>query len=209
MLDTVRRFRGKGITIGDQQPEKNPVFTIGHSNHSAAKLAWLLKRYGIEVLVDTRSRPYSRHAPHFNRGAIEAELSKDGIGYLFLGGELGGRPEGKEFYDGKGRVDYSLVGCSRSFLDGISRLEQEIRARAVALLCSEEDPTRCHRRLLVGWALEERGFVLRHIRGDGSIHIEGEMDGGQPVLFPETEVSPRKSIRSVSRRRRRQSSSGR
>ena len=185
------------------------VFTVGHSNHSAEKFLRLLQEHGIEILIDTRSHPFSKHAPRFNGRALEAVLAKDGIRYMFLGGELGGRPEGGEFYDAKGRVDYTLVGCSRPFLDGISRLEQEVSTRTVALLCSEEDPTRCHRRLLVGRALEERGVTLRHIRGDGSIHIEGEMDGGQPVLFPETEVSPRKSIRSVSRRRRRPSSSGR
>ena len=183
------------------------MFTVGHSNHSAEKFVRLLKGYGIEVVVDTRSHPYSRHAPRFNASALEALMSKDDIGYLFLGVELGGRPEGEAFYDPAGRVDYALIGRSRPFLDGISRLEQEIRARTVALLCSEEDPARCHRRLLVGWALEERGLTLRHIRGDGSIHIEGEMNGGHPVLFPETEASPRKSIRSVSRKRRRPNSS--
>jgi uncharacterized protein (DUF488 family) len=167
-----------------------------------------LRRHGIEAVADIRSRPYSRHAPQFNATGIEATLSGDGIRYLYLGRELGGRPEEEIFYDTEGRVDYTLIRRSQPFLDGISRLEQEIRTSTVVLLCSEEDPTRCHRRLLVGWALEERGVTLRHIRGDGSIHIEGEMDGGQPVLFPETEVSPRKSIRSVSRRRRRPRSSG-
>ena len=184
------------------------MFTVGHSNHSAAKFADLLKRHRIELLVDTRSRPYSKHAPHFNVRGIEAILSRDGIGYLFLGRELGGRPEEEKYYDTEGRVDYALVGRSQPFLDGISRLEQEIRTSTVVLLCSEEDPTLCHRRLLVGRALEERGVSLRHIRGDGSIRIEGETDGGQPVLFLETEVSPRKSIRSVSRKRGRPNSSG-
>lgn len=185
------------------------MFTIGHSNHSAERVAGLLKRHGIEVLVDIRSCPYSRHAPQFNARGIEATLSGNGIRYLFLGRELGGRPEEEMFYDMEGRVDYALVERSQPFLDGISRLEQEIRTRAVVLLCSEEDPARCHRRLLVGRALEERGFTLRHIRGDGSIQIEGETDDGQPILFPETEASPRKSIRLVSRKRRRLSSSER
>ncbi len=184
------------------------MFTIGHSNHSAERFFGLLKGHGIEVVVDTRSHPYSRHAPRFNARTLEAALSRDGIGYLFLGAKLGGRPEGEEFYDGNGRVDYELVGCSGPFLDGISRLESEIQSRTVALLCSEENPAGCHRRLLVGWALEERGIAVRHIRGDGSIQVEGETDGGQPVLFPETEARSRKSILSASRKRRRPSSSG-
>ncbi len=191
---------------GDSRAQAS-VFTIGHSNHSAEKFAVLLKRHGIEVLVDIRSRPYSRHAPQFNAKGIEATLSDNGIRYLFMGRELGGRPEAETFYDTKGRVDYALVEKSRSFLDGIKSVEREIQNNRISLLCSEEDPTRCHRRLLVGRALEERGFTLRHIRGDGSIQIEGETDGGQPVLFPEREASPRKSIRSVSRKRRRPSSS--
>jgi uncharacterized protein (DUF488 family) len=185
------------------------VFTIGHSNHSAKKFVGLLKGHRIEVLVDTRSRPYSRHTPHFNAKDIKATLSGDGIGYLFLGLELGGRPEGEEFYDEEGRVDYAQIERSRPFLDGIYRLEREILVRRVALLCSEEDPEGCHRRLLVGRVLGERGIAVRHIRGDGSVQTEGEAAGYQPVLFPEAEVSARKSIRSVSRKRQRPSSSGR
>ena len=184
------------------------MFTIGHSNHSAEKLAGLLKGHGIEVLVDARSHPYSRHAPHFNARALAASLSENGIEYVFLGKELGGRPEGEEFYDAEGRVDYTLLERSGPFLDGISVLEKQIRNRTVVLLCSEEDPAGCHRRLLVGRALGERGIVVRHIRGDGSVRTEGEEFGIQPVLFAEAEVSPRKSIRSVSPKRRRQSSSG-
>jgi uncharacterized protein (DUF488 family) len=187
---------------------RESVFTIGHSNHSAQKFVGLLKEHGIEVLVDTRSRPYSRHAPRFNAKDIEAILSGNGIEYLFLGLELGGRPEGEEFYDAEGRVNYALIEKSRPFLDGIHRLEKEIQARRVALLCSEEDPAGCHRRLLVGRVLSERRISVRHIRGDGSVQAEGEAAGYQPLLFPEAEVSVRKSIRSVLRRRRRPSSSG-
>lgn len=208
---TLARTDGRGLTIDDRRSaeSRRSVFTIGHSNHSAEKFAGLLKGHGIEVLVDTRSRPYSRHAPHFNARDIEAALSGDGIEYLFLGLELGGRPKGKEFYDGEGRVNYAQLERSRPFLDGIHRLEKEIRTRKVALLCSEEDPTGCHRRLLVGRALSERGISVRHIRGDGSVRTEGEATVDQPALFSDAEVSVRKSIRSVLRRRRRPSSSGR
>jgi uncharacterized protein (DUF488 family) len=179
------------------------IFTIGHSNHSAEKFVGLLKGHGIEVVADVRSQPYSRHAPHFSARDLEAILSEQGIGRLFLGLELGGRPTAEEFYDADGRVEYARIERSRSFLDGMQRLESSIRDHKVALLCSEEDPTVCHRRLLVGRVLGERGIGVRHIRGDGSVQTEGEASGDQPVLFPDTEVSVRKSTRSVLRRKRR------
>jgi uncharacterized protein (DUF488 family) len=187
---------------------RDSIFTIGHSNHSAEKFVDLLKRHGIEVVADVRSQPYSRHAPHFNARDIEAILWDNGIGRLFLGFELGGRPTAEEFYDADGRVDYARIERSRFFLDGIHRLERDTRDRRIALLCSEENPTGCHRRLLVGRALGERGIVVRHIRGDGSVQAEGEASDDQPVLFPDSEVSVRKSIRSVLRRKRRPGSSG-
>ena len=213
--------RGKGLSIDDQQSVggEGPgvgdtsgwrsVFTIGHSNHSAKKFVGLLKGHRIEVLVDTRSRPYSSHAPHFNTEYLKTTLSGYRIGYLFLGLELGGRPAGEEFYDTQGRVDYVRVERSQPFLDGIYRLEREIINRRVALLCSEEDPAGCHRKLLVGRVLSERGVAVRHIRGDGDVQTDGEAASHQPALFPEVEVRVRKSIRSVLPRRRRPNSSGR
>ena len=184
------------------------IFTIGHSNHSAEKFVGLLKRHGIELVADVRSQPYSRHVPHFRARDLEAILSNNDIGRLFLGFELGGRPTAEEFYDTDGRVDYGQIERSQSFLDGIQRLESSIRDRRIVLLCSEEDPTGCHRRLLVGRVLGERGIAVRHIRGDGSVQAEGESGDDQPVLFPDTEVSVRKSIQSVLRRKRRPGSSG-
>ncbi|MDP8951625.1 MAG: DUF488 domain-containing protein [Actinomycetota bacterium] len=174
------------------------------------KFAGLLKKHGIEVLVDTRSQPYSRRAPHFNAGEIEANLSGEGIEYVSLGGGLGGRPRGGEFYDAQGRVDYALVAGSAPFLRGLSWLERGIRERRIALLCSEENPSGCHRRLLVGRVLAERGVVVRHIRGDGDVQTEDELllVGGQPALFQDAEVTVWKSIRSVLRRRRHPNSSG-
>ncbi len=189
--------------------ERGIAFTIGHSNHSAERFVDLLKEHEIEVVADVRSQPYSRHAPHFNAKYIEAILLANGIGRLFLGSELGGRPMAEEFYDEDGRVNYVQIERSRPFLDSIQRLERDIEYRRIALLCSEEDPDGCHRRLLVGRVLVERRISIWHNRGDGSVQTEGEASNGQPVLFPDLEVSVRKSIRSVSRRRRRPSSSGR
>ncbi len=193
----------------DDGAERGSIFTVGHSNHSLEKFLDLLRRHQIKVLVDIRSHPRSKYAPHFDAREIEAALVGAGIKYLFLGRELGGRPEEEEFYDVEGRVNYARVAESSPFREAIFRLEDGVQSYRVALLCSEEDPTGCHRRLLVGRVLAKQGVTVRHIRGDGSVQTEGEATGDQPVLFPETEVSPRKSIRSVLRRRRRPSSSER
>ena len=37
------------------------------------------------------------------------------------------------------------------------------------MMCSEGEPTRCHRRLLIGVELEERGVGVLHILRDGRV----------------------------------------
>jgi len=191
---------------------------IGHSNHALETFLGLLKQHRIEVLVDARSRPYSNFAPHFDAGSLEEMLTRAGIRYLFLGRELGGRPNGEEFYDAEGHVLYWRVAESALFLEGIRRLETGVTKYRVALLCSEEDPSACHRRLLVGRVLATRGVLLDHIRGDGRIQTEAELQAeeerrrtdGQIEFFekPPQEKAWR-SIQSVLQRGRRKSFSER
>jgi hypothetical protein len=53
-------------------------------------------------------------------------------------------------------------------------------------MCSEEDPSACHRRLLVGRVLAARGVTMHHIRGDGRVetNVEGTgSSGAQLQLF--------------------------
>ena len=70
----------------------NTVFTIGHSNHTWAELAALLKLHGIQVLVDTRSNPVSKYADFANTRALPRLLAEEGITYKFMGDSLGGKP---------------------------------------------------------------------------------------------------------------------
>lgn len=192
------------------------IFTMGHSNHPLDGFISLLKAHHVEVLVDVRSHPYSKHAPHFDSQALKAGVTAAGIKYLFLGKELGGRPKGEEFYDADGHVLYARVAESPLFLEGISRLEKGIQKYRVAIMCSEENPVGCHRRLLIGRVLAERGTTVYHIRGDGRVQTEAELaseeasrscDNDQPALFATRETAPWKSIRSVLRREKQPSSS--
>ena len=151
------------------------VLTIGHSNHQVEHFLDLLKSHSVQVLADTRSYPYSEYATHFDQKPLKMALEADGIGYVFLGRELGGRPDGDEFYDDEGHVLYDRVAETELFQEGVSRLEKGIREYNVAMLCAEENPAACHRRLLIGRVLLSRGIQVDHIRGDGRIQTEAEV----------------------------------
>jgi uncharacterized protein (DUF488 family) len=162
------------------------------------------------VLVDIRSNPYSKFAPQFNKDILKKGILTSGIKYLFLGKELGGKPEDPEFYDPEGFVQYSRIAESQIFLQGIERLMNGIRKYRVAIMCSEENPVHCHRRLLVGRVLSKKGVQIRHIRGDAKIQSEDEIaresdqirkDSGQQKLFDLGEVSEWKSTQSVLQKR--------
>lgn len=191
------------------------VYTIGHSAHSVEKLAELLRAHPVEVLVDTRSSPYSRFAPQFDRELLQRSLANAGFRYLFLGAELGGRPQSPEYYDAQGHVLYGRMTADRIFLSGMERLERGIAEFRVALLCGEENPAHCHRRLLVGRVLAERGHELLHIRGDGRVQTDADVaaESGkplaneQPALFAELDEDQWRSTASVSPRKAPASSS--
>ena len=176
------------------------LFTVGHSNHALDVFLTLLKKHEIQVLADVRSSPYSRYVKHFDREELEQALKDAGVKYLYLGRELGGRPDGAEFYDSEGYVLYHRLAEAPLFLEGVGRLEAGIRKYRVAIMCSEENPAVCHRHLLVGRVLTRRGVAIEHIRGDGALIPNADLLESafvQPTLFDQPEDSPWKSLRSV------------
>ncbi len=185
------------------------IWTIGHSNHACERFVELLCAHGIERVADVRSHPRSRFAPHFDREALRSALEEEGVGYAYFGDALGGRPRSAEHYDDRGRALYGPMSEQPAFRRALARLETYAREQRVALLCAEGDPAHCHRRLLVGRVLAERGVELRHILPDGSVHVEQTVsleESPQGTLFGE-ELTPWTSTRSVSPRRRLSASS--
>ena len=128
---------------------KLAVYSIGHSNHEWGRFVELLTMHGVQRLVDVRSQPVSRYTPYFSYPDVGKNLAAKGIEYTFLGRELGGRPDGGEFYDDEGRVFYDRWAASAVFRDGLDRLIEFAAGSRTAMMCSEEDPSICHRRLLI------------------------------------------------------------
>lgn len=186
------------------------VWSVGHSNHSFETFAALLRQHDINCIVDVRSYPYSKFAPHFGREDLREQLLDRGVRYLFLGDELGGRPSSEDHYDADGHALYGPMSTESAFVAAINRVLDGSSRFRVALLCSEGQPHDCHRRLLVGKVLAERGVELRHILPDGELRVETTVSlgsaSGQSSFFEEE--APWRSTQSVSHRRRLSTSLG-
>jgi uncharacterized protein (DUF488 family) len=156
------------------------LYTIGHSATQFSTFLAMLKRSEVSLLVDVRSKPQSLRFPHFDQVELEKAVRVEGICYVFLGEELGGRPEDPKAYGSDGIVDYQARRKSYGFRAGIERVIQELATNDLALMCSEEDPLNCHRFLMICPELLALGVEPRHIR-KGSL-IESQRDAEDRLL---------------------------
>ena len=165
---------------------KHPLWTIGHSNHSAEKFLNLLSRNGIACVVDVRSIPYSRRNPQFNKDKMSQNLSSRNIAYVWEGEALGGKrnfSENPEFFGSDRRIDWKKVRRDESFILAMERLRTQVGKEPTAVLCAEENLRNCHRLHLVSAAWTEScGENISHIRGDGRVETHVQI-APQPELF--------------------------
>lgn len=167
--------------------------TFGYGSRSQEETLALLARHGINYLIDVRSVPWSRYRPEFSQDRLASSLRAHGIRYLFMGGELGGRPEDPSCYDDNGRVDYRACERRQAFRDGIERLSNAWHAgHAIALMCSEGRPEECHRTKLVAAALINVGVEVRHIDEHGELRSHSEvldrLRGSQTTLLEDPDL---------------------
>lgn len=151
------------------------ILSIGHSTLTYSSFLSLLRSENVTAIADVRTSPFSRHFPHFNQDELKESLLEDGIAYVFLGKELGGRPKGKAFYS-DGVADYEKMAESPIFNEGIERVISGSKSYRIAMMCSERHPLDCHRCLLVGRELKKRGINVHHIMSDGSVIDQGDVE---------------------------------
>lgn len=143
------------------------IFTLGTSNRNFEEFVKLLRSYTGEMVVDVRSFPNSKF-PHFRKEALAQTLGEEGLGYYYLGKELGGYRKG----------GYEAYTQTLEYLVGIELLERmACRCRSV-ILCAGRLPWRCHRRF-IGRSLQERGWKVVHI-------LDGEKSWEDKIIIPNT-----------------------
>ena len=155
--------------------EKATIFTVGYSGLNFEVFLTLLRSKGITAIADVRTAPYSSYFPAFNQDILASNLQANGIQYVFLGRELGGRPNRPEFYC-DGVADYEKMSLAEGFQSGLGRVLNGTRSYTLALMCSEKSPLDCHRCLLVGRALRERSVLVEHLLHDGSVCSQDDID---------------------------------
>lgn len=157
------------------------ILTIGHGSQPIEEFIGLLRRHRVEVLVDTRSKPFSSRHPQFGQRVLAKLLDEAGIRYLYLGDKLGGRPNDDALYGPTGKPDYDKIAATEAYRQGLSALVELARGdETVAIMCSESDYKECHRYKLISRSLAVDGVEVRHILRDGSLE---ENPAPQLALF--------------------------
>lgn len=140
------------------------LFSIGHGNKKIEDFINEIKSLNINILIDIRSKPYSKWSPQFNKEQLEKSLINSGIKYFYMGDTLGGLPSDVSCYDYKGKVIYDIIKDKNFFKEGLEKLiiANDKKLRTV-IMCSEANPEECHRTKLIGQELLKRKISLNHI----------------------------------------------
>lgn len=164
-----------------------PVCTVGHSKRTLAALVGLLRAAEVQLVVDVRSVPRSRHNPQFNEDVIGDGLRACGVGYVRIA-ELGGlrgksktvAPEVNAYWINSSFHNYADYALTAPFRAGFDRLLELCGERRSAIMCAEAVWWRCHRRIVADYLLQARREVL-HLMGEHRIEPAHMTDAALPA----------------------------
>ncbi len=135
------------------------LWTIGYEKLRPESLAAELEAAGVERVLDVRFRAQSRK-PGMSKTKLGEQLARHGIAYEHRR-ELGTPPDLRHLYR-TNKVERAAAGfrehVETTAADALDELAAELAsgdAPRTALLCLEEDPAGCHRRVITD-ALRER-----------------------------------------------------
>jgi uncharacterized protein (DUF488 family) len=171
------------------------ILTVGHSIHPIHEFIELLRRHGVERLIDIRTIPRSRRNPQFNRETLAKSLEQEGIAYVHLK-ELGGLRHARRDSINTGWRNASFRGYAdymqtAAFEEALQRLLRLCVGHRCAVMCAEAVPWRCHRSLLAD-ALVAHGAAVEHILSGSRRNAHGLTPFAQiqdnRVIYPQPKV---------------------
>jgi uncharacterized protein (DUF488 family) len=110
---------------------------------------------------------------------LKAFLQKQDINYVFLGQELGAKPDDLSCYR-DGKLQYARLAETEAFQAGMNRLKTAFASSCVALMCAEKEPLDCHRTILICRHLRADDLIIKHILADG--YLEDQHHAEQRLI---------------------------
>jgi uncharacterized protein (DUF488 family) len=139
------------------------MMTIGHSTLPIASFLHALSENDCKLLIDVRRYPGSRKYPQYGQDQLFASLNMQGINGVWREKLGGRRPALKDSMNTgwrnesfRGYADYMQTSAFAEQIDWLMRLPD---LGAVAIMCAEAVPWRCHRLLIADAVLAQGGAV--------------------------------------------------
>ncbi len=151
------------------------LLTVGHGTLDRDALARLLADTGVELLIDVRRFPGSRHNPDVSSDALAQWVPEAGIDYRWEE-RLGGRrrrdkqadPDADRWWRVEAFRAYAAHTRTPEFLSALEDLVADVDEHdTTAVMCSESVWWRCHRRIVADAALLLRKVEVAHLAHDG------------------------------------------
>lgn len=146
------------------------LYTIGCSIHTIESFIDILKKHEVNVVIDVRSTPYSKHTAQFNKENLQRATSHNRIYYSSFSKEFGARRKENCVYTND-TVSFDKVKQLPIFINGVERIRKGLQeGYRIALMCTEKEPADRHRFSLVAKGISERiGVYANHILYDGTL----------------------------------------
>lgn len=154
------QLKNKELWNDGRSMERADFYTIGYSGRTIDAVLALLTQAGVSTVVDVRHTPVSMYKPDFSKANLIQHLAWHGIQYAHFA-DLGVPRDIRGLAVGQPTRDALWVWYDRHVVAPyIGRNLHRFLNTAdhpVALMCTEVDPTSCHRHRL-HLALERHGL---------------------------------------------------
>jgi uncharacterized protein (DUF488 family) len=162
------------------------IWTVGHSTHTVAELAAIVKAHGVEQIIDIRTIRRSRANPQFNESVIAKALAKHGVAYRIdeaLGGRRGKAKKppslSNDAWENASFKNYADYALTAEFRAGLTELMRVAKKTPSAIMCAEAVWWRCHRRIVADWLIAKKVDVF---------HIMSATSAPEATLTPFAEI---------------------
>lgn len=142
------------------------LYTIGYESKNLDDLISLLKSHDISTLVDVREIPISRKKG-FSKMVFSEYLNKNGIEYIHL--KKLGSPKNirKELKQNKDYISFfkKYIEYIQLHKDIINDLYKIILEKNCCIMCYEDLPSKCHRKIICDEIenLDGNGLLIEHL----------------------------------------------